>query len=69
MSGASNLMGSRGLDVPEIILGHLNDDGTVSGGIDIPGLASLLADPATGPALSSRAWTRFRPTNVPPRPR
>jgi cytochrome bd ubiquinol oxidase subunit I len=35
-------------DVPEILLGHLNDDGTVSGGIDIPGLASILADPGDG---------------------
>jgi cytochrome d ubiquinol oxidase subunit I len=35
-------------DAPEIIFGHLNDDGTVSGGIEIPGLASRLADPSTG---------------------
>jgi cytochrome d ubiquinol oxidase subunit I len=35
-------------DVPEIIFGHLNDDGTVSGGIEIPGLASWLSDPSTG---------------------
>src|SRR3954466_242948 len=35
-------------DVPETILGRLNDDGTVSGGIPIPGLASWLSDPATG---------------------
>jgi cytochrome bd ubiquinol oxidase subunit I len=35
-------------DVPEILLGHLNANGTVSGGIRIPGLASWLSDPATG---------------------
>ena len=35
-------------DVPETLLGHLNDDGTVSGGIPIPGLASWLSDPSTG---------------------
>ncbi len=35
-------------DVPETILGHLTDDGTVSGGIPIRGLASWLSDPATG---------------------
>src|SRR4051795_7276351 len=35
-------------DVPETLLGHLNDDLTVSGGIPIPGLASWLSDPATG---------------------
>ena len=35
-------------DVPETLLGQLNDDGTVSGGLAIPGLASLLSDPSTG---------------------
>jgi cytochrome d ubiquinol oxidase subunit I len=34
--------------VPETLLGHLNSDGTVSGGIPIPGLASWLSDPSTG---------------------
>jgi cytochrome d ubiquinol oxidase subunit I len=37
-------------DVPETILGHLNEDGTVTGGIPIPGLASWLSDPDTGTA-------------------
>jgi cytochrome d ubiquinol oxidase subunit I len=35
-------------DVPETLFGHLNDDGTVSGGIAIPGLASILSDPTDG---------------------
>jgi len=35
-------------DVPETLLGHLNANGTVSGGIPIPGLASWLSDPSTG---------------------
>jgi cytochrome d ubiquinol oxidase subunit I len=35
-------------DVPERIFGRLNDNGTVSGGIPIPGLASILSDPAEG---------------------
>ncbi len=35
-------------DVPETLFGHLNSDGTVSGGIPIPGLASILSDPKTG---------------------
>jgi cytochrome d ubiquinol oxidase subunit I len=35
-------------DVPETLFGHLNSDGTVTGGIPIPGLASILADPKTG---------------------
>jgi cytochrome d ubiquinol oxidase subunit I len=32
------------------LFGHLNSDGTVSGGIPIPGLASILSDPSTGTA-------------------
>ena len=35
-------------DVPETLLGHLNSNGTVTGGIPIPGLASWLSDPKTG---------------------
>jgi cytochrome d ubiquinol oxidase subunit I len=35
-------------DVPETLFGHLNSNGTISGGIAIPGLASWLSDPATG---------------------
>ena len=35
-------------DVPETLLGHMNSDGTVSGGIPIPGLASWLSDPSDG---------------------
>ncbi len=34
--------------VPETLLGHLNSDDTVTGGIPIPGLASWLSDPGTG---------------------
>ena len=37
-------------DVPETLLGRLNSDGTVSGGIPIPGLASWLSDPTDGTA-------------------
>ena len=33
-------------DVPETLLGHLNSDGTVTGGLPIPGLASWLSDPS-----------------------
>ena len=35
-------------DVPETLLGHLNQNDTVSGGVPIPGLASWLSDPSTG---------------------
>jgi cytochrome d ubiquinol oxidase subunit I len=37
-------------DVPETLLGTLNADGAISGGIRIPGLASWLSDPSTGKA-------------------
>lgn len=35
-------------DVPETLLGHLDADGNVRGGIAIPGLASILTDPGQG---------------------
>ena len=63
---AIELVPETSSDVPETLLGRLNSDGTVSGGIEIPGLASWLSDPSTGPAPSSRASTRVpadeRPT-------
>lgn len=37
-------------DVPETLLGRIDSDGNVSGGIEIPGLASWLSDPGTGTA-------------------
>jgi len=37
-------------DVPETLLGKLSANGTVQGGIAIPGLASWLSDPGTGKA-------------------
>ena len=42
---AIELVPKTSSDVPETLFGHLNDDGTVSGGIAIPGLASILSDP------------------------
>ena len=45
---AIELVPTTSSDVPETLLGHLNSDGTVSGGIPIPGLASWLSDPSTG---------------------
>ena len=47
---AIELVPTTSSNVPETLLGHLNDDGTVSGGIPIPGLASWLSDPSTGAA-------------------
>jgi cytochrome bd ubiquinol oxidase subunit I len=37
-------------DVPEVLFGHLNSAGEVTGGVAIPGLASWLSDPSTGRA-------------------
>jgi cytochrome d ubiquinol oxidase subunit I len=45
---AIELVPKTSSDVPEILLGHENDDGTVSGGIKLPGVASWLSDPSTG---------------------
>ena len=45
---AIELVPTTASDVPETLLGHLNDNGTVSGGVPIPGLASVLSDPSTG---------------------
>src|SRR4029079_13882741 len=45
---AIELVPTTSSDVPETLLGRLNDNGAVSGGIPIPGLASVLSDPSTG---------------------
>jgi cytochrome d ubiquinol oxidase subunit I len=45
---AIELVPKTSSDVPETLLGHENSNGTISGGIPIPGLASILSDPATG---------------------
>ena len=45
---AIELVPKTSSDVPETLLGHLNSNGQVVGGIKIPGLASWLSDPSTG---------------------
>jgi cytochrome d ubiquinol oxidase subunit I len=45
---AIELVPKTGSDEPETLLGHLNSNGTVTGGVKIPGLASWLSDPRTG---------------------
>jgi cytochrome bd ubiquinol oxidase subunit I len=52
-------------DVPETLLGHLNEDGTVSGGIPIPGLASWLSDPSTGKATVVQGLNSAPPDQEP----
>lgn len=47
---AIELVPQTSSDVPETLLGKLDSDGQVVGGIKIPGLASLLSDPGTGTA-------------------
>jgi cytochrome bd ubiquinol oxidase subunit I len=53
-------------DVPETLLGRLTQDGTVRGGIPIPGLASWLSDPSAGRATVVQGLDAFpedeRPT-------
>ena len=45
---AIELVPETSSDVPETLLGRLNADGRVTGGIEIPGLASWLSDPSDG---------------------
>ena len=45
---AIELVPETASDVPETLLGRLNSDGEVTGGIRIPGLASWLSDPSDG---------------------
>jgi cytochrome d ubiquinol oxidase subunit I len=63
---AIELVPKTATDVPETLFGHLNDDGTVSGGIAIPGLASWLSDPSTGTSTEIQGLDAFpedeRPT-------
>jgi cytochrome bd ubiquinol oxidase subunit I len=53
-------------DVPETLLGRIDSDGNVTGGIKIPGLASWLSDPSTGTATVVQGLDSFpadeRPT-------
>jgi cytochrome bd ubiquinol oxidase subunit I len=63
---AIELVPKTSSDVPETLFGHLNDDGTVSGGIEIPGLASILSDPSEGTGTVVKGLDAFpedeRPT-------
>src|SRR3954462_15039977 len=62
---AIELVPTTSSDVPETILGRLNDDGTVSGGIPIPGLASWLSDPATGTSTIVQGLNTVPPDQEP----
>src|SRR3954447_2632846 len=47
---AIELVPQTASDVPETLLGHLDSEGNVVGGVPLPGLASWLSDPSTGKA-------------------
>ncbi|MGA9278692.1 cytochrome ubiquinol oxidase subunit I [Ilumatobacter sp.] len=63
---AVELVAETASDVPETLLGRLDDDGTVTGGIPIPGFASWLSDPSTGTSTVIQGLDAFpedeRPT-------
>ena len=63
---AIELVPETSSDVPETLLGHLNDEGEVVGGIPIPGFASWLSDPTDGTATVIQGLDSFpeddRPT-------
>jgi cytochrome d ubiquinol oxidase subunit I len=56
---AIELVPETSTDVPETLFGHLNSDGTVSGGIAIPGLASILSDPTSGTSTEVQGLDAF----------
>ncbi|HJQ87038.1 MAG TPA: cytochrome ubiquinol oxidase subunit I, partial [Propionibacteriaceae bacterium] len=62
---AIELVPTTSSDVPETLLGRLNEDGTVSGGIPIPGLASWLSDPSTGRATVVQGLDTVPPDHRP----
>jgi cytochrome d ubiquinol oxidase subunit I len=63
---AIELVPETASDVPETLLGRIDSDGNVTGGIEIPGLASWLSDPSTGTATEVQGLDSFpadeRPT-------
>ncbi len=60
---AIELVPTTGSDVPETLLGHENSNGTVTGGIPIPGLASILVGSEHGHEHGGRGPQRVsRPT-------
>ena len=62
---AIEMVTQTGSDVPEILFGHLDAEGEVTGGIRIPGLASILSDPATGTSTVVMGLNQIPPDNRP----
>jgi cytochrome d ubiquinol oxidase subunit I len=62
---AIELVAETDSDVPETLLGRLNSDGEVTGGIPIPGLASWLSDPSTGTSTVIQGLDSFPQDEIP----
>src|SRR4051812_40533815 len=62
---AIEMVAQTSSDVPETLYGHLNSNGTISGGIAIPGLASILSDPADGTATVVQGLDSVPPDEQP----
>lgn len=62
---AMELVHETGTNVPEVLGGWMSPDGTVRGGLHIPGLASWLSDPARGTSTEIRGLTAVAPRDRP----
>ena len=62
---AIELVATTGSDKPEILLGHLDGEGNVVGGIPLPGVASILSDPSTGTATVIKGLDEVPPEDRP----
>ncbi len=62
---AIELVPKTGSNIPETLLGQLDRDNKVVGGIKIPGLASILSDPAKGTSTVVQGRNAF-PANTQP---
>jgi cytochrome d ubiquinol oxidase subunit I len=62
---AIELVPQTGSDVPETLLGKIDSQGTVQGGIPIPGLASWLSDPSTGRSTVIKGLDSFPSSDRP----
>jgi cytochrome d ubiquinol oxidase subunit I len=62
---AIELVPNTSSDVPETLLGHENSDGSVTGGIKLPGVASWLSDPSDGTATVVQGRNAFNADDQP----
>ncbi|HEY9292209.1 MAG TPA: cytochrome ubiquinol oxidase subunit I [Microlunatus sp.] len=56
---AIELVPQTSADVPERLLGRMDESGAVQGGIPIPGMASWLSDPSTGTSTVVKGMNAF----------